>query len=816
MSTSRTLAILISATCALGCGPEPTARRHADAGAPPPVVTPFDGEEVVGKIRMVQRAADVALGGHRIDVHPGDWLLESEKTVAVVSAKTGDVIALGAPGQANGLVSLDTVAFRAFDVEPEHPPRIEMPHPSILHITSRLKARELEIHQWIALGDGVLMLASELHNVGATKELAITLGERIAWANTPTWLAGHGELLVGGSYGGAFLGRAGPGVAYAFCDHGGRVNVKSSRPSAPGFHRTHSVGSDRISIEAHDRSPLHRISIAHAPQSIGAAALVLPCAGARDVVTVPTELAKYGVETAYCETTDAHAARLLRDTPDTPAAHRGPGAPYVHHGPSDRIALPTECARVRLTQRGHAPGAWLDPRRDDEMGWQHAKRLPTAGTLRWQVRTDDESPLPCKLIVKGRNNTDTPDWGEDPSDGAAKNFIYTRADGEIHIPPGTYEVSVYRGLEYTRTQKNIEVEADAVVTVEAKLERVVDTAGWISADLHVHAMPSWDAPASLEERVLSLAGVGVEVGVATDHNAVTDYGPAIRSLGLEAHVASMVGDEVTTEHTMLGHFNVFPLAPGSEPLAHEHVHPHALFQDARRRANGGVIQVNHPRMGNIGYFELLHLDRGNVADWAARTTLGDMSFDAIEVFSGDHYAEIDEVRWVLDDWYALLEAGLRHAATGNSDSHKVAYQEAGMPRNWVAMAADQPAQFDADAFVASIRASRVVVSSGPFVRFTSGDHGIGDTLDAGERDFDIRVEAPPWIDVDTVELVRRGHVIHRYAPTGTGTVRLEKRQRVLATSGDWFIVVVSGAKSLPNTYRKNAKPFAFTNPIWIR
>ena len=42
----------------------------------------------------------------------------------------------------------------------------------------------------------------------------------------------------------------------------------------------------------------------------------------------------------------------------------------------------------------------------------------------------------------------------------------------------------------------------------ATLDRVVDTRGWISADLHVHAVPSPDAPTLLDDRVRSLAAVG--------------------------------------------------------------------------------------------------------------------------------------------------------------------------------------------------------------------------------------------------------------------------------------------------------------------
>ena len=77
-------------------------------------------------------------------------------------------------------------------------------------------------------------------------------------------------------------------------------------------------------------------------------------------------------------------------------------------------------------------------------------------------------------------------------------------------------------------------------------------------------------------------------------------------------------------------------------------------------------------MGSIGYFELLRFDPRDVAGWRARASpLAETGFDAIEVFNGDHYAEIPEVERVMRDWYALLDAGVHITATGNSDSHKL-------------------------------------------------------------------------------------------------------------------------------------------------
>src|SRR6185437_8484806 len=155
-------------------------------------------------------------------------------------------------------------------------------------------------------------------------------------------------------------------------------------------------------------------------------------------------------------------------------------------------------------------------------------------------------------------------------------------------------------------------------------------------------------------------------------------------------------------------------------------------------------------------FDLLRFDRDDPRGWTQRVPLADLSFDAIEVFNGDHYNHIDKVEDAMRDWYALLDAGFRVTATGNSDSHKLTFQEPGVPRNFVAVPNDDPAAFDERAFVAAVREGRVVVSSGPFLRLAANGKGVGDTIPAGDATISILVDAPPWVDVSKVELVRRG------------------------------------------------------------
>ncbi len=249
--------------------------------------------------------------------------------------------------------------------------------------------------------------------------------------------------------------------------------------------------------------------------------------------------------------------------------------------------------------------------------------------------------------------------------------------------------------------------------------------------------------------------------------------------------------------------------------------PHDIFAAARAAAprdRDKIVQVNHPRMGSIGYFELLRLDPTDFEAWRRRSPLFDSSFDALEVFNGDDYSDIGRVEACMRDWYALLDAGLHVTATGNSDSHKMTYHEPGVPRNFVRVGDDSPDAFDERAFVDAVRRGKVVVSSGPFVRISAGGAEVGDEIAPGDDvAVHVHVEAPPWVDVATVQLVRRGEVVATWHPKpGTSIVRADETAHLPLHSGEWVIAIARGNKPMTWLHRYGAMPFAFTNPIWVR
>lgn len=147
--------------------------------------------------------------------------------------------------------------------------------------------------------------------------------------------------------------------------------------------------------------------------------------------------------------------------------------------------------------------------------------------------------------------------GKRYSDGTIQTALDKDGQGEVALPPGTYEVIASRGLEYEIERRFVTIKADVTTRFEAALPRVVDTKGWISADFHVHGPNSVDASIGYDDRVVSYVAEGVEFLSSSDHDYLTDYRPTIFKLGVQPWINTQVGAEISPLD--YGHFLGFPL-----------------------------------------------------------------------------------------------------------------------------------------------------------------------------------------------------------------------------------------------------------------
>lgn len=293
-----------------------------------------------------------------------------------------------------------------------------------------------------------------------------------------------------------------------------------------------------------------------------------------------------------------------------------------------------------------------------------------AGAFEFTVRDERGRALPSKVTLFREDAAPTrdPALGDGFVGGRPESVVWTiDGRGVVELAPGRYRAVASRGLEY-------ELDASGVFTIDESqgarqdfvLVRSVDSRGWISADLHVHAVRSHDSGVVLADRVRTMVGEGVEFFASTDHDYLVDYAPTVESLGLEAWVQTAVGNETTTVE--IGHFLAFPLAQdffdeagGGDAVDWTDDAPGVLI-DALRGMGDAVgtepfVFVGHPRDGILGYFDQYGFDpyagvpgrageRGtatvrqpllNFANELLIPTNMNWDFDGLELLNGKRY-----------------------------------------------------------------------------------------------------------------------------------------------------------------------------------
>lgn len=493
------------------------------------------------------------------------------------------------------------------------------------------------------------------------------------------------------------------------------------------------------------------------------------------------------------------------------------------------------CVAVYATTAGAQPHNWTPA---DLAGEQ------TSGVLRFQILDHEGNPAPARLTFiapDGSRPELFPNTQARPDDLAVRrNVVYTLSgSGAITVPVGTYTVWASRGMEYEIESRSIDITTSAESIWTPRLERELDTTGWVSGDFHLHTLThSGHGDSNMPERIISLIGEGVEFAVASDHNHNTDYEPTMRDLDVPEALRAVVGNEISTP---IGHFGAFPL-DADEPVIDPEIHDaHELFKVIREQPNDfgtvPVVQVNHPRWGGIDYFGTFDLDP--VTATTANPGFS-YAFDSIEIFNeneGYGYIDPDERDIpinsgsfsVLRDWFNLLNRGHRIAAVGNSDSHDVASELAGWPRNYIASSTDVPHEIDPAEIAANIRAKRVYTTYGPIVDFSVNAVPMGGDAtamastahqrDAGWIDVALRVRVPSWIDCDRVMIVVNGEIVKTIDVSDqTGVLRLDTTERIQLFADSWVSLLVEGDDPLDpivHTQGRPIYPWAVLNPVWV-
>lgn len=226
------------------------------------------------------------------------------------------------------------------------------------------------------------------------------------------------------------------------------------------------------------------------------------------------------------------------------------------------------------------------------------------------------------------------------------------------------------------------------------------------------------------------------------------------------------------------------------------------------------------------------------------------------------------LRGTVDDWFQLLNRGIRRPILGNSDSHGGYGTEAGIPRNYVASSTDLPQHVKSGEVADQVHAMHSFPTYGPFVELTTPDgQSYGAVIKAKQGDeiaLKLRVQSPRWFDVDRIEVYRNGQQIQVIS----GSESCSDRSKCIRLPNDhvvnfegtirdrpdrdaWYVVAVMGldGKTMAPVYSSTpvarlgmfeliqrltpmlpplralrtplspsmakVRPYAMTNPIWV-
>jgi hypothetical protein len=531
---------------------------------------------------------------------------------------------------------------------------------------------------------------------------------------------------------------------------------------------------------------------------------------------------------------------------------RPSGAPLTHArvDAEGRFAVHLPAAKYRL--RARAPAGREVTHRLVLGAGGHDLGLLRAGA---PARIALPGRGPMRLVFLGIDGTPDPNFHDDLRGyeliGAEGPFVPNRPERDLCltgtaadpgfavVPAGRYRVLATRGPEFSVTEASVEVRAGETVELAiAPPSRAVRTPGWISSDFHVHSAPSLDNPTAPERRVASYLAEGAEVLVSSEHDNLFDFGPTVRSLGLEPHLASLVGLEVTSEvpsqlapHT-IGHANSFPLprdpiAYRRGAVANEGRRWREIIADLRALPGQRVIQLNHARFGEPEIERrafLSHMGPAATAYDPTRplneapntvlsqrdptTGLRDIDFDAMELLNGPHFRSYERL---VADWFSFLRQGERIVGTANSDSHFLSRVVAA-PRNYVRVPSDAIADFDRESFVRAVREGRLYGTTGPLISLELGGARLGDVFRGRSGALRGRVEAAAWVPVSELRVFVSGERVET-RPINAG----QPFEIPLSFERDAFVTLeVRGEPDEDyQSVLPRFAPLAFTNPIWV-
>ena len=445
---------------------------------------------------------------------------------------------------------------------------------------------------------------------------------------------------------------------------------------------------------------------------------------------------------------------------------------------------------------------------------QPRDRVLSQGEVNVRVVDEQDQPLPCRLTILDAKGALSTVGARSTSTLAVRPGIVYTANGQARfgLPAGRYQVIAGRGFEWSIDSTTLLISKGTMRDVNLSIKREVPTQGLVSCDTHVHTFTySRHGDATVEERMITTAGEGIELPIATDHNLHIDYRPVLKRMNLEKFFTPVIGNEVTTS---VGHFNVFPVKANAPLPDHRLTTWPEIITSIRQATGAEAIILNHGRdlhsnVRPLGSANHIAVTGQNLHGWG-------FGPNAMELINSG--ATQTDIMQLVHDWFGLLNRGYRVTPVGCSDSHDVGRHFIGQGRTYIRCPDQDPGNIPVAEAVRNFVAGRVIVSYGLLTTIQVNDrYTMGDLVPAGEPlQVKVSVLGPGWSRASVVELYANGKLLRsaRIAEGKRAGTKWQGTWKLPPLNHDVHLVAVARGPGIASLHWPTAKAYQPTSPEW--
>jgi hypothetical protein len=430
-----------------------------------------------------------------------------------------------------------------------------------------------------------------------------------------------------------------------------------------------------------------------------------------------------------------------------------------------------------------------------------------------EITNEEGKPIPSHVtILNEKRILQSFAWGKGPFAARTGHIYSANGKMKVFLPAGKYTVFAGRGFEYSIDSVQLDLTEGDSIQRKLRLKREVNTEGWVSTDTHIHtATHSGHGDASAHERVITLAGEGIELPIITDHNQHIDLTKTAKRAKVDQYFSLVTGNEVTSR---VGHFNVFPIDSTESVKSSTPSNWTGLQAYIEKYRRPKIIILNHAR--DIHHAFRPH-DASRLLSIAGQRLDGEPMFaNAMEVINSG--SQQNDWMQLFYDWLHLLNGGHQITPVGSSDSHDVSRFIVGQGRTYIQGNDSSANAISISEVVNNFLEGRVMVSCGLLTSVKiNGKFGPGETAPVAENPTaDIEVSGPSWAKTNKVVLYINGEKFKEENITdkNIGGVKWKATWQLPQSKYDYHVVAIAEGPGDKMVYWPMAKPYQPTSPDW--